>query len=81
MTFQVGMKGNNGVLLASDRLYTHKGGLVGGVDDFEGDKIFISQDEQVAYCATGGDLADRVGIQLLTASRKGIDVARNSVES
>jgi hypothetical protein len=88
MTFQVGMVGTDGVLLASDLLYT------GYAGDFRqsgsGSKI-IYDGKQIAYCASGGSrplavashyakyFCEGDGEQAFMTRQRLID-ARNSVE-
>jgi len=58
VTFQIGMVGNDGVLLASDRLYTQIGPGASR-RTWHSDKIFIRDDKNIAYCSAGDDVAAR----------------------
>jgi len=57
MTFQIGMLGSDGVLLASDTLYTHPGKLPGSRRTYNAKKILIREDEAMAYCSSGDDVS------------------------
>src|SRR5580698_773185 len=62
MTFQVGLVGSDGVLLASDRRHTRQDTCR---SSFQSDKIFLSSRQRLAYCAAGDDIAEAVGVKLL----------------
>lgn len=57
MTFQIGIVGTDGVLLASDECYIDPGLGQGARTRYRGQKIFIRGDGQIAYCAAGDDWA------------------------
>jgi hypothetical protein len=60
MTFQVGLVGSDGVLLASDRRYTRQDTCRSA---FQADKIVFSKG--LAYCTAGDEIAEAVGLTLL----------------
>src|SRR5258708_3142237 len=68
MTFQVGLVGSDGVLLASDkRVRDVRGGLVA---TFDTDKIVVLDDLHLAYCFAGDLLARHAAGLIVTELRK-----------
>lgn len=74
VTFQVGIVGSDGVLLASDRLHTesgypriHKG--------FESEKIEIIEEKKLAYCCAGDDLT------VMSARRIAASIGSESIDN
>ena len=58
MTFQIGMVGEDGVLLASDRAYTRLGS--GTRTALSSQKLIITPAENIAYCCAGDDFTQMV---------------------
>ena len=56
VTFQVGMVGSDGVVLASDRCYTRHDSAR---SSYEGDKIFVAENKPLALCAAGEDISEK----------------------
>ncbi len=68
MTFQVGLVGNDGVVLASDkRVRDVRGGLV---TTFDTDKIVVLDDLHLAYCFAGDLLARHAAHLIVTELKK-----------
>ena len=55
MTYQIGVVASDGVLLASDRLYSRFG--QGAASTHSADKIVVHQPLGLAYCCSGDDLS------------------------
>ena len=66
VTFQIGMVGSDGVLLASDRLHTQFSPYR---NRFLSDKISVHEDIGLAYCCTGDDLTTIVMQHVLGSVR------------
>lgn len=60
MTFQIGLVGADGVLLASDLLYASRDEITGVWTTFKAGKIEITPDGKLAYCCAGGAWSDSV---------------------
>jgi hypothetical protein len=69
MTFQIGMVGNDGILLASDQLATYSGNSYQYSDTSRMRKIAITQTGRIAYCCAG----DRLSIVTGAAIANSID--------
>lgn len=69
MTFQIGMVGNDGILLASDQLATYSGNSYQYPDTSRMRKITLTQSGRIAYCCAG----DRLSIITGWAIANGID--------
>jgi len=64
MTFQIGMVGEDGVLLASDRAHVRIGHLPRTT--FSAEKITICPSGNMAYCCAGDDLMQTVADEICT---------------
>jgi hypothetical protein len=69
MTFQIGMVGSNGILLASDQLATYSGNSSQYPDTSLTRKITVTQNGRIAHCCAG----DRLSIITGAAIANGID--------